>query len=75
MTPAHLTALMTRLDALNGVSAALVSGSELVVEAKGRNVCRWVPDGTHLTGAFDCEAALLCAGSVDEAYRLTVGRI
>jgi hypothetical protein len=75
MTTTHLTALMTRLDALNGVRAALSSGSELIVEANGRKVCHWVPDGAQLTGAFSCEAAKLCANTVDEAYRLTVARI
>lgn len=73
MTPDHLAVLMTKLDALNGVSA-VIAESGLVVEANGRHVCRWAPDGAHLTGAFPCEAALLCAATVDEAYSLTVGR-
>lgn len=71
----RLTALLTRLGALKGVRAVVTSESEVIVEANGRKVCRWVPDGPRLSGAFACEAALLCADTVDEAYRLTIARI
>lgn len=72
---AQLTALLARLTALKGVRAAVTSESEIIVEANGRKVCRWAPDGPQLSGAFACEAALMCADTVDEAYRLTVARI
>lgn len=71
----QIAALLARLTALKGVRAAVASESEIIVEANGRKVCRWAPDGPQLRGAFACEAAVLCADTVDEAYRLTVARI
>ena len=74
-TRKHLSALRQKLDSIDGVSAEFASDSEVVVAFKGQLIGHWLPDGNILTGAFACEAALLCADSADEAYRLTVGRL
>ena len=71
----HLGSLREKLDSVDGVSAEFASDSEVTVAFKGRRIGRWVPDGDNLTGAFACEAALLCANTADEAYRLTVDRL
>jgi hypothetical protein len=73
--PQNLSILRQRLDAVDGVRAQFASESEVTVEFNGRPIGNWVPDGKSLTGAFLCEAALLCADSEDEAYRLTMGRL
>ena len=71
----HLRALHDRLEEVDGVSAGFVSQSEIIIAFKGRPIGKWTPDGGNLTGAFACEAVLLCAGTVDEAYQLTIGRL
>jgi hypothetical protein len=73
--PPQLSVLREKLDTVDGVRAEFASDSEVVVEFKGRRIGNWVPDGGNLTGAFACEAALLCADTADEAYRLTIGRL
>lgn len=70
-----LESLQTKLDAIDGVSVERASGSEICVAFKGRRIGTWVPDGDSLAGQFDCEGALLCADTADEACRLTVGRL
>jgi hypothetical protein len=72
--PAQLGVLHQRLGTVEGVRA-VASASQLTVEFKGRPIGNWVPSGMSLTGAFVCEAALLCADSGEEAFRLTLGRL
>lgn len=71
----HLNVLRQKLDSVEGVSPEFASDAEVIVASKGRRIAHWTPDGAYLTGAFACEAALLCAATADEAYRLTVGRL
>jgi hypothetical protein len=73
--PRHLSTLRQKLDSVDGVHAKFAAASEVAVEFRGRKIGNWIQDGKNLTGAFVCEAVLLCADSVDEAYRLTVGRL
>lgn len=73
--PQNLSVLRQRLDAVVGVRAEFASDSEVTVQFNGRRIGNWVPDGKSLMGAFACEAAVLCAASEDEAYRLTLGKL
>lgn len=69
----ELAPLHARLAAVDGVDAELTT-RELVVHFRGRKFAVWCTDGQALTGDFDAQV-LLCAGSVQEAYDLTVNRL
>ena len=58
--------IQTRLD--------LDPSPKLVVLRKQQPFATWTHDGHSLVGNFDCEGALLCAKTTQEAFDLTVGR-